>query len=45
MGDHHVCLGDIAQNITKKSIIADFPRGAWGKLYKSWLKSNKFQSF
>ena len=25
-GDQRVCLGDIAQNITKMSIFADFPR-------------------
>ena len=32
---HCVCLGDIAQNITKMGILGDFPRGAWGEFYKS----------
>ena len=37
---HHACLGDIVRNI-----FAHFLRGAWDEFYKSWLKSNKFQSF
>ena len=27
------------------AFFANFLRGAWGEFYKSWLKSNKFQSF
>ena len=35
MEGQHVCLGDIAQNITKMSFFfADFLRGAWGEFYK-----------
>ena len=33
------------QNIAKWAFFAHFPREAWGKFYKSWLKSNKFQIF
>ena len=36
LGGHHACLGDIVRIIAKM---------AWGKFYKSWLKSNKFQFF
>ena len=42
---HHACLGDIMQNIAKMGVFARFPWGAWGEFYKSWHKSNKFQSF
>ena len=36
---HHAFLGDIVQNIAKMAFLA------WGQFYKSWLKSNKFQTF
>ena len=29
----------------KWAFFANFLRGAWGEFYKSWPKSNKFQSF
>ena len=33
------------ENIAQMGVFAHFPRGAWGEFYKSWLKSNKFQTF
>ena len=45
LGGHCTCFGDIMQNIAKMGIFCSFPRGAWGEFYKSWLISNKFQSF
>ena len=45
LGGHHACLGDIVPNVSKMGVFFHFLRGAWGKFYKSWLKSNKFQSF
>ena len=36
---------DIVQNIAKMGVFAHSWRGAWGEFYKSWLKSNKFQTF
>ena len=45
LGGHRACLGDIIRNIFKMGVFAHFLRGAWGEFYKSWLKSNKFQSF
>ena len=34
LAGHRVCLGDIAQNITKMGVFSDFPRGAWREFYK-----------
>ena len=46
LGGHRACLEDIARNIAKMGVFfAHFQRGAWGEFYKSWFKSNKFQSF
>ena len=42
---HHACLGDIVRNIVKMAVFCSFSEGGWGEFYKSWLKSNKFQSF
>ena len=33
------------QNIAKMNIFVHFSSGAWVHIYKSWLKSNEFQSF
>ena len=44
LGGNRVCLGDIVQSIAKIVVFCS-GRGAWGEFYKSWLKSNKFQSF
>ena len=41
LGEHHTCLGDIAQNIL--GFFAHFPRGAWGECW--FLKSSKFQYY
>ena len=45
LGGHRACLGDIVRNISKMGVFSHFRRGAWDEFYKSWLKSNKFQSF
>ena len=45
LGGHYACLVDIVRNISKMDFFVHFLRGAWGEFYKSWLKSNKFQSF
>ena len=47
LGGHHACLGDIVRNISKMGVFYSFSAGRldWGEFYKSWLKSNKFQSF
>ena len=45
VGGHLACLGDIARNISKMGDFCTFSEGAWGEFDKSWLKSNKFQSF
>ena len=45
LGGLHTYLRDIVRNITKTGVFAHFLRGAWDEFYKSWLKSNKFQSF
>ena len=43
LGGHHACIGDILCKISLKWVsFARFPRS---EFYKSWLKSNKFQSF
>ena len=43
---HRPCLGDIVQNIAKMGVFCSFSEGSLGRLfYKSWLESNKFQSF
>ena len=48
LGGHRVCLGDTVQDIAKIGGFFFFyhvPRGAWSEFNKSWLKSNKFQTF
>ena len=45
LGGHRACLGDIVQNIAKMGVICSFFEGSLGRVYKSWLKLNKFQSF
>ena len=45
LGGHHACLGDIVRNISKMGVFVHFLRGDWGEFYKSWFKSNNFQSF
>ena len=45
LGGHHTCLGNIVRNISKMGIFCSFSEGSLGEFYKSWLKSNKFQSF
>ena len=46
LGGHHGCLGDIVRNISKTGIFCFIFLGEpGGVFYKSWLKSNKFQSF
>ena len=45
LGGHHACLGDIVRNISKIGVVCSFSEGSLGEVCKSWLKSNKFQSF
>ena len=46
LGGHCTYLWNIVQNIAKTSIFCSIFRGEPGaSFYKSWLKSNKFQSF
>ena len=45
IGGRRACLGDILQNIAEMGFFAHCSRGAWGELYKKWLKSNNFQTF
>ena len=43
--DHRACLGDIVQNIARMGVFFSFSKDTQGNFYKSWLKSNKFQTF
>ena len=45
LGGRHACLGDFVRNISKMGVFCSFSEGSLGRFYKSWLKSNKFQSF
>ena len=45
LGGHHACSGYIVLNISKMGVLGSFSEGSLVKFYKSWLKSNKFQSF
>ena len=45
VGGHRVCLGDIAQNITKLNVFADFPRGAWGELLQKLAQIEQVSIF
>ena len=45
LGGHHACLGDIVRNISKMGVLCSFSEGSLEQFYKSWFKSNKFQTF